>query len=295
MRYYPLSFILGLMLLPALAVAHQDDMQLLMTLHIQKTPLNTNRGSVVTQQTSVRNAAAPMVQLAQADVTTGSGQEPQQNYLRSIAESAVRSAAENASPKPLQTADSSPGSEKSLTAPVSNQGKKRADKIRGIVSEAVSDAPPAQPEEPISEPDRQVSKPSSRQQRRQQLRKAIVDAPPAKDTSNKGYLSKLQDEVSTTVVIDEETARRTAIPATATPKTTRAGGMTAARSLVVDDDGTSLYTVRAGDSLWLIAQYFYRDGHRYVELFEANRATLDNADLLTVGQVLRVPNAEVKE
>ncbi len=295
MRYNPLSFIVGLILLPALAIAHQDDIQLLKTLHVQKAQLNSTKGSVVTQRTSVRNAAAPMVQLAQADVPAGSGQELQHNYLKSIAENAIRSSAENALRKPVQTADSNPGSETPLPTPISSQEKKRVDKIRSIVSEAVSDAPPGQSDEPMLEPVGQTPKTSSPQQRRQQLRKVIVDAPPAKDEASKGYLSKLQDEVSTTVVIDEESARRTAAPATDTAGSSEAGGgITAAESLV-EGDGTYLYTVRAGDSLWMIAQHFYRDGHRYVELFQANQALLDNADLLTVGQVLRVPNAEVKD
>lgn len=295
MRHNPLSFIVGLILLPALAVAHQDDIQRLKTLHVQKAQLNSTKGSVVTQRTSVRNAAAPMVQLAQADVPAGSGQELQHNYLKSIAENAIRSSAENAlrKPMPMQTADSNPGSETPLPTPISSQEKKRVDKIRSIVSEAVSDAPPGQSDESMSEPVGQTPQTSSPQQRRQQLRKVIVDAPPAKDEASKGYLSKLKDEVSTTVVIDEESARRTAVPATAT--SSEAGGKTAAESLVLEGDGTYLYTVRAGDSLWMIAQHFYRDGHRYVELFQANRALLDNADLLTVGQVLRVPNAEVKD
>lgn len=51
----------------------------------------------------------------------------------------------------------------------------------------------------------------------------------------------------------------------------------------------SSYTVRTGDTLYEIAQQELGDGHRWHELFEANRQTLKNPNALRVGQRLQIP------
>ena len=51
----------------------------------------------------------------------------------------------------------------------------------------------------------------------------------------------------------------------------------------------SSYTVRTGDTLYQIAQQELGDGHRWHELFEANRQTLKNPNALRVGQRLQIP------
>ena len=50
------------------------------------------------------------------------------------------------------------------------------------------------------------------------------------------------------------------------------------------------YTVQPGDSLWEIAQRFYGDGNRYMEIFYANDSILD-PDQIYVGQQVYIPNA----
>lgn len=61
----------------------------------------------------------------------------------------------------------------------------------------------------------------------------------------------------------------------------------------VDDSApqAKFYTVESGDTLGGIAKEQYGDASRYKEIFEANRATLDDPDRIYPGQVLRIPGA----
>lgn len=52
------------------------------------------------------------------------------------------------------------------------------------------------------------------------------------------------------------------------------------------------YTVVAGDSLSKIAKKLYGDANQWKRIFEANRDTVKNPDLIRPGQVLNIP--EVK-
>jgi nucleoid-associated protein YgaU len=51
------------------------------------------------------------------------------------------------------------------------------------------------------------------------------------------------------------------------------------------------YTVVAGDSLSKIAKKLYGDGNKWKRIFEANRDTVKDPDLIHPGQVLRIPDA----
>lgn len=50
------------------------------------------------------------------------------------------------------------------------------------------------------------------------------------------------------------------------------------------------YTVKEGDTLFLIAQTYYNDGYKYTEIAKTNN--LENPDLLEKGQVLEIPKLE---
>ena len=50
-----------------------------------------------------------------------------------------------------------------------------------------------------------------------------------------------------------------------------------------------LYTVAAGDSLSAIARREYGDASAWRRIYEANRDTIDNPDLIHPGQSLRLP------
>jgi nucleoid-associated protein YgaU len=51
------------------------------------------------------------------------------------------------------------------------------------------------------------------------------------------------------------------------------------------------YTVKAGDSLSKIAQRELGDGTKWRAIYEANRDTVKNPDLIHPGQVLNLPSA----
>ncbi len=50
------------------------------------------------------------------------------------------------------------------------------------------------------------------------------------------------------------------------------------------------YEVQKGDTLWRIAEIYYKDGSRYKEIFEANREVIKDPDKIYPGQMIRIPN-----
>lgn len=53
------------------------------------------------------------------------------------------------------------------------------------------------------------------------------------------------------------------------------------------------YTVKEGDTLFLIAEKYYLNGEKYPEIAQANNLT--NVDQIEVGQVLQIPKLETPE
>ncbi len=49
------------------------------------------------------------------------------------------------------------------------------------------------------------------------------------------------------------------------------------------------YVVKAGDSLSKIAKEVYGDAARWTEIYEANRATIKDPNVIEVGQELQIP------
>jgi nucleoid-associated protein YgaU len=58
-----------------------------------------------------------------------------------------------------------------------------------------------------------------------------------------------------------------------------------------DEAVTRTYTVVGGDSLSKISKKIYGDAGRWKEIFEANKDTIKNPDLIHPGQVLKIPGA----
>ena len=54
-------------------------------------------------------------------------------------------------------------------------------------------------------------------------------------------------------------------------------------------DATQWHEVKKGDTLWKVAETYYGDGSLYTKIFEANRDTLKDPNLIKVGQKLRIP------
>ncbi len=68
----------------------------------------------------------------------------------------------------------------------------------------------------------------------------------------------------------------------------------------VDAEGISLedeaeimdmyYEIQKGDTLWKVAEIYYKDGSRYPEIVEANLEVIKDADKIYPGQMIRIPN-----
>jgi nucleoid-associated protein YgaU len=54
-------------------------------------------------------------------------------------------------------------------------------------------------------------------------------------------------------------------------------------------DTTQWHEVKKGETLWKIAERYYGDGSLYPKIFEANKDTLKDPNLIRVGQKLRIP------
>ena len=67
--------------------------------------------------------------------------------------------------------------------------------------------------------------------------------------------------------------------------------LAAARSdLPADSAAIAAVTVQRGDTLWAISQDRYGSGFLYVRVFEANRDSIRDPDLIYPGQVFAIPN-----
>lgn len=112
--------------------------------------------------------------------------------------------------------------------------------------------------------------------RRQQIRKLVVDSPVPDDLKKDRYVGELRDEVSQTFVVRGATAK------------------VMEKSLPYDQstatNGPRTYQVQPGDSLWKIAEAQFGGGHKWSAIYEANRDSLKNVDVLLVGQTLKIPN-----
>lgn len=50
------------------------------------------------------------------------------------------------------------------------------------------------------------------------------------------------------------------------------------------------YTIKEGDTLFKVAENYYKDGYKYTEIIKENK--LENPDMVEVGQVLTIPKLE---
>ena len=54
-------------------------------------------------------------------------------------------------------------------------------------------------------------------------------------------------------------------------------------------DATQWHEVKKGETLSKIAERYYGDSSLYTKIFEANRDTLTDPNLIRIGQKLRIP------
>lgn len=67
-----------------------------------------------------------------------------------------------------------------------------------------------------------------------------------------------------------------------------AEGVTAPEEPQVIED--LYYEIQKGDTLWRVAEIYYKDGSRYPEIVEANLEVIKDADKIYPGQMIRIPN-----
>ena len=58
---------------------------------------------------------------------------------------------------------------------------------------------------------------------------------------------------------------------------------------LTESEDTVTHVVLPGDSLWKISKSHYGSGIKWKMIYEANRDTIKNPDLIRVGQVLEIP------
>ncbi len=66
-----------------------------------------------------------------------------------------------------------------------------------------------------------------------------------------------------------------------------------ASAMSLDDEAEIMdmyYEIQKGDTLWKIADIYYKDGSRYPEIVEANIEVIKDADKIYPGQMIRIPN-----
>lgn len=87
-------------------------------------------------------------------------------------------------------------------------------------------------------------------------------------------------------------ARPAATAASPTPSPARAQTQPTAAAVAPTPTATQrTYTVVAGDSLSKIAERVYGHADQWPRIFDANRATIHDPDLIRPGQVLVIPDA----
>jgi nucleoid-associated protein YgaU len=53
---------------------------------------------------------------------------------------------------------------------------------------------------------------------------------------------------------------------------------------------TQRHTVQEGDTLFSLAQRYYGDKDKFIQIYQVNREILKSADILTPGTVLTIPD-----
>jgi nucleoid-associated protein YgaU len=150
------------------------------------------------------------------------------------------------------------------------------DQIKAAVNAALGAAEPPAPKQPTAA----VSEESG-PTRRQQIRELVIETPVPESLQGDEYIGELRDEVSQTTVFE------TSVGVQARADVTGVVEASVAPALRAD---AGIYQVQPGDSLWKIAQALLGDGHKWADIYEANRASLMNKDVLLVGQWLTIPN-----
>jgi nucleoid-associated protein YgaU len=65
--------------------------------------------------------------------------------------------------------------------------------------------------------------------------------------------------------------------------------MGSSSTLPTPEPADQTYTIESGDSLSKIAKHFYGDASKWRQIFEANRDTIKDPDLIHPGHTIKIP------
>jgi nucleoid-associated protein YgaU len=149
----------------------------------------------------------------------------------------------------------------------------RVDSIKSAVRDALN-AMPSDRVKGIDAEDAQPPLGLSADKRRERLRELVEATPVPEELVDEDYLTELQKEVSMTLVTREADSSEQVLERRSTDETPAE---------------SRTYRVQPGDSLWKIAESVFGDGNQWSAIYLANRDDLKDADVLSVGQRLIIP------
>jgi nucleoid-associated protein YgaU len=103
-------------------------------------------------------------------------------------------------------------------------------------------------------------------------------------------------------LVSAQSAQETALPAAPSPATTlplvpggqqrsvQGRAMIQTREAAEPTSGVLYHTVQDGETLFTLAQRYYNDGERFIEIYRRNRDVLRTPDSLPPGTVLVIPD-----
>ncbi len=257
--------------IPQLVLINKDNSETLITKNTNKSeePINDNTRTEI--------------------LASGKGDKTIQTELNTLLNKPVV----ETSPKPLEPVNNS-----ILVTQSSTEGEKLSIELqlKNLVDQAMN---PSQDSVPTAREDTTEVKIDKEKTPKStnDLLKALVSRATASpsEPGQQGYLSSLNSESETTIVIDGKTAQKPAQNSLSKSDRIKLIQDIASR-VALDSDETNenveYVTIEEKDSLWLIAKKLYNDPYKYKLLYSANRDILLSENSLIVGQKIRVPKAD---
>ncbi len=274
------SAVLGGLLVDSAGRAHATDTA-------TATPLTSAAESSSGVDATGESDRAPFAQdssVRSSDITparTGGDAQQSPRYEESLSKEAALANPSGVSADPLTSGSPPEGREAAADSAQSSQG--RLDEIKAAVSEALIGTQAQKTEGTTGAVAERPPAESSVDARRQWLRKLVVSTPVPDNARDAKYVGELRKEVPETLVMGE-----------AAPKDEAVALSQETTALPVDKMETEeiqpgSYQVQPGDSLWKIAKAHFGDGYQWQAIYDANRDTLRNTNVLSIGQTLRIP------
>ncbi len=276
------STVLGVLLVDPAGRAHATDTT-------TATPSTSTAESPSGLDATSKSDHAPLVRDSSArsgDLTparTGGGDEQQSHrYEDSLSKEAALASPSGVSADPVTGGSPPEGREAAADSAKSSQS--RLDEIKAAVSEALIGTQAQKAEGSTGAEAESQPEESSIDERRQWLRKVVGSTPVPDNARDAEYVGELRKEVPETLVMGE------AVPKDEAVALSRETTDRPADAMKTEEMQPGIYQVRPGDSLWKIAKAHFGDGYQWQAIYDANRDTLRNTNVLSIGQMLRIPH-----